>query len=230
MDGTERVLTVKQPWADLIIAGAKTVENRTWAVPSTMPEWMTCTACYAEREPGEELTDDCGCVTDDIPKFGGEWVPTSSLPDASGPNVGRFPFRIWLHASARVTRQDYNRALVAVRGNAEASEWVRGWRANRDQVTGAVIGSVEVTGCHHADECREHRGRFSAVNQHAFRERIDFCSPWAEPGVFHWTLADPQALETPVPARGQLGLWTPDVPVERQLQVATVRTPAAAGR
>ena len=31
-----RALTVKQPWASLIMAGVKDVENRTWPVPSTV--------------------------------------------------------------------------------------------------------------------------------------------------------------------------------------------------
>jgi hypothetical protein len=36
-----RALTVKQPWADLIMAGVKDVENRSWPVPSTLP----CAIC-----------------------------------------------------------------------------------------------------------------------------------------------------------------------------------------
>jgi hypothetical protein len=34
-----RALTIKQPWASLIAAGIKTVENRTWPVPGT---WAFC--------------------------------------------------------------------------------------------------------------------------------------------------------------------------------------------
>ena len=30
-----RALTVKQPWASLIVSGAKPVENRTWPIPGT---------------------------------------------------------------------------------------------------------------------------------------------------------------------------------------------------
>ncbi|MDX3232982.1 hypothetical protein [Streptomyces sp. ME19-01-6] len=35
------------------------------------------------------------------------------------------------------------------------------------------------------------------------------CAPWGMRGYFHWQLADARALATPVPATGQLGLWTP---------------------
>jgi hypothetical protein len=66
-----------------------------------------------------------------------------------------------------------------------------------------LLGTVEATGCHHADECARvrtdpfHRGS-------RFMER---CSRWAEPDVYHWTLTDPQPYEQPVPAKGRLGLW-----------------------
>jgi hypothetical protein len=35
-------------------------------------------------------------------------------------------------------------------------------------------------------------------------------NPWAMwgDGMVHWMLADPRRLVTPIPARGQLGLWT----------------------
>lgn len=50
---------------------------------------------------------------------------------------------------------------------------------------GAIIGTVEVTGCHRCDGS---------------------CSAWAEADWCHWVLADPVALAEPVPCRGALGL------------------------
>ena len=38
----------------------------------------------------------------------------------------------------------------------------------------------------------------------------DSDSEWAEPDSFHWVLANARALREPVPAKGQLGLWTLD--------------------
>jgi hypothetical protein len=34
-------------------------------------------------------------------------------------------------------------------------------------------------------------------------------SPWAVKGHYHWVLTEPEQWETPIPWRGQLGLWWP---------------------
>jgi hypothetical protein len=49
---------------------------------------------------------------------------------------------------------------------------------------GAILGAVEITDC--VENAR---------------------SRWAEPGYFHWRLADPRPLRRPIPAKGSLGLW-----------------------
>lgn len=71
-----RVLTVRQPWADLSLDGArleggKHVENRTWPVPSTVP----CARC--------------------------RWPATSVNACVGGTACSRFPFRLWIHSSRR---------------------------------------------------------------------------------------------------------------------------------
>lgn len=53
---------------------------------------------------------------------------------------------------------------------------------------GAIIAVADLIGCHQADRC---------------------CKPWGFPNVWHWELAAVRALVTPLPAKGQLGLWTP---------------------
>lgn len=50
---------------------------------------------------------------------------------------------------------------------------------------GAVIGTVEIVGCHLGIDCG--------------------CE-WGIPGQWHWELAHPETIE-PVPAKGKLGLW-----------------------
>jgi hypothetical protein len=61
------------------------------------------------------------------------------------------------------------------------------WMPSRDLFTyGAVIGTVEL---------------MDVIDDHT--------SPWAEPGWKHWVLEDAQLWETPVPLRGQMGLWYP---------------------
>ncbi|WTX00937.1 hypothetical protein OG216_46780 (plasmid) [Streptomycetaceae bacterium NBC_01309] len=43
------------------------------------------------------------------------------------------------------------------------------------------------------------------------------CSSWAQPGAWHWRLADTVALSTPVPASGAQGLWVPDPQLRRRV-------------
>lgn len=55
-------------------------------------------------------------------------------------------------------------------------------------IRGAVIAIADLTGCHRAANC---------------------CAPWGFEDCWHWTLASVRTLKTPLPAKGQLGLWTP---------------------
>lgn len=70
---------------------------------------------------------------------------------------------------------------------------------------GAVIGVVDVVGCHWA----------------ANHTRRDWCSRWAEDDATHLMLRNPRPLAIPVPARGMPGMF--DLPddvaaaVQRQL-------------
>jgi hypothetical protein len=59
---------------------------------------------------------------------------------------------------------------------------------------GMVIGTVDVIGCHHADDCTHNTGSAR-------------CSEWAMPDHYHWVLANPMPVEIPFPAKGKLGLW-----------------------
>ncbi|WP_392971020.1 ASCH domain-containing protein [Streptomyces sp. LN245] len=75
-------------------------------------------------------------------------------------------------------------------------------------VYSAVVAVATITDCH-----------FDNGNQVC-------CSYWAQPGLYHWELADVIALPEPVlDVRGQLGIWTPNAElataVEAQLQAAT---------
>ncbi|QBI19385.1 hypothetical protein ER308_07370 [Egibacter rhizosphaerae] len=68
---------------------------------------------------------------------------------------------------------------------------------------GVLLGSVKVTGCHHADDCLTETG----PNWSELR----YCSRFAEPDAWHWTLADPEPLDEPIPMRGRQGLWRVEV-------------------
>ena len=53
----------------------------------------------------------------------------------------------------------------------------------------AIIAVATLAGCHFDAGC---------------------CEPWGMADYYHWELADVFALPEPVPAKGQLGFWTPD--------------------
>lgn len=67
-------------------------------------------------------------------------------------------------------------------------------------IRGMVIGTVDVTDCHHADECAMDNDEGRRV----------YCSEWAMAGQHHWVLANPRAVEIPFEAKGMLGLWNLD--------------------
>lgn len=139
-----RALTVRQPYADLIARGAKTVENR-----SRKTKYRGPVAIHA----GKELA-----VAD------WEWARKQL-----GPKVV----------------------------------------PNRDQlVLGAVVAVADLVGCHAA-------GWPSECNTAA-------CKAWGEMGgdTWHWVLADSRPLIEPVPARGQLGVWTPDPDLTAAIEAA----------
>jgi len=74
-------------------------------------------------------------------------------------------------------------------------------------VVGAVIAVVDLTGCHQADQdsvttCCQPYG----LRLHATRP------------AQHWTLENARLLDTPVPWRGQLGLWNAPAEVENAIR------------
>ena len=58
-------------------------------------------------------------------------------------------------------------------------------------VYSAIVAVATITDCHWSDDgtC---------------------CGPWGFSKAYHWALADVVALDQPVPAKGRLGIWTPD--------------------
>jgi hypothetical protein len=82
--------------------------------------------------------------------------------------------------------------------NGEAAEYLLKQR-NHPDVRSAVIGTARLVSCH-------------------FSEGDDCCADWGMPDWFHWQLEDIRALAEPVPASGQLGLWTPPVDVLAAVQ------------
>lgn len=156
----DRALTIHQPWADLIIAGAKDVENRRWALPSTVST----------------------------------------------------PLRLWIHAAKKPDPR--MREILEAEYGADVYLSARTLPGDNPAHYGALLGSVTVTGCHHADDCKravpdwsryEDRGHVVGVGI-----KDGFCSRWAEPNCWHWELSDPKPLPEPIPMRGRQRLWKID--------------------
>lgn len=123
-----KTLTLRQPWAGLVMSGAKPIENRTWR-----PSLTT----------GERFAIHAGKTLDEWPPFLDERLKVS-VPD----------------------------------------------------LRGMILGTVELVGVHDVTCCT------SAS-----------CEAWGMPGArFHWELADPIFLESPVRAGGKLGLWSASLP------------------
>lgn len=67
---------------------------------------------------------------------------------------------------------------------------------------GAVIGVVDLASVHHDSD----HGRGCP------------CSEWAIAGDWHLMVANPRPLARPIPAKGKLGLWTPDSDLLAQIR------------
>lgn len=204
-----RALTVRQPYADLIVAGVKTVENRRWVPYSTLPQWWLCEC--GERRYGEDTWDDPtgthvrhyhptrfrsdGMVA----QHDGYWWPE---PD------GIYPFRLAIHAAQKYSQEQAD--AVWARLDRRQIRGVFDLGGSAHDRLGAILGTVTVTGVHHADDCAE--GCFT------WECGTTYCSEWAEPDRHHWELSDPTPLNESIPARGQQGLWTVDDDVAARLQ------------
>lgn len=95
---------------------------------------------------------------------------------------GGFGGRLLIHAGTRKSEQD----LLTPEQRAAADAAGDHWRSVA-AVRGAIIGSVLVVDC-----------------------RLNHDSIWCVPRQWHWVM-DPHhasVLHQPIPARGQLGIWT----------------------
>jgi len=121
-----KALSIKQPWAWLIVNGHKDIENRTW--------------------------------------------PTD------------FRGRIYVHAGQR---WDYQGQLWL----SHHHPMVRDFELRKDTVPcGGLVGEVDIIGCVSGG-----------------------LSPWFE-GPYGFVLANPVAYETPIPCKGKLGFFEPEIP------------------
>lgn len=188
---THRAVTVRQPYADLTVAGVVDVLNMARPVPSTLPQWHQC-GCGHRASPDAERP------------YGDPREHTPSSLVRCGPQgpVGPYPFRLGIHAASQVAPFRGHQAAWNALPHPEAVTLER---------KGALVGWVTVTRQHHADKCRHDQPGSFPLHVGRTRETTvypqAYCSPWALPDCWHYALADPVPLDEPVPMRGQTGLW-----------------------
>ena len=153
-----KALSIKQPWAWLICAGFKDVENRTWKIGRS-----------AQHGPYKSQTAEFSIS---------------------------LPCRIYVHAG-KVS--DYYGA-TAVDGifdllprDTRHTIWKR--ESLLALPHGAIIGEVDIVDC--------------VTNSP---------SPWAVKGQYHFVLANPTAYNVPVPCRGRLGVFEPEIDMLAELR------------
>jgi len=136
--------------------------------------------------------------------------------------LGQVPFRVMLHAGQSEEILDF--------GGEQYPEWIDDYEAGFPHPRGAVVAVVTLAGQHKASH-------HVPASQHDLDEYgWSYCkacceaSQWAmygpgEKPMWHWEIGAVQVLETPVPAKGRLGLWKPDQSVvdavEAQLESET---------
>ena len=112
------------------------------------------------------------------------------------------------HGSKRVENRSwklpakYEGARILIHAGAQPDRHAQVYGDHLD-VYSAIVAAATITECH-----------FSVAGT--------CCGPWGEERTYHWTLTDVIALPDPVPAKGQLGFWTPSedvlTTVESQMQ------------
>jgi hypothetical protein len=162
-----KVLTLLQPWATLVVIGAKKIETRSWNTKYRGPVLI-----HASKKKIPELLQlQCTWAFDAaFHSMGGTMSPGAKINFA------------------------------------------------RDLPFGAIIGMAEITDCRPTDSFT-----VKELDKKRYPQgRIFDC--WTErqlgdytPGRYGWLLSNPVRFETPIPAKGSLGLWEYNGPISFEL-------------
>lgn len=91
-----KALTVCQPWAWAIVAGTKTIENRSWGTPYRGPLLIHAGASHKRVRPGlDELTMLLGEPPAEEDLAFGAIVGLATLVDCVGPQTAPYDPRVW---------------------------------------------------------------------------------------------------------------------------------------
>lgn len=106
------------------------------------------------------------------------------------------PSRIYVHAGKKFDFAGFNHVCrnitTLVPGHFDPDEWAR---QAVYPILGAIIGEVDIIDC---------KFRFGEENDNLY-------SQWSVPGQYGFVLANPVLYRIPIPCRGQLGFFTPDI-------------------
>ena len=108
-------------------------------------------------------------------------------PENRSRNIaGSYRGPVLIHAGRQVDETAWHHEMVRDALNRCDDSWV----LEEQLETGVVLGVADLVDVH---------------------QPTPWCSPWGDPhaGV-HLGFANPRPLATPIPAKGRLGLWTPD--------------------
>jgi len=126
------------------------------------------------------------------------WLVASGIKDVENrtwPTKRRE--RIYIHAgkSSEIKVQGLGDAWITSRLTIAQYFQYREAEAEAEMVRGAIIGEVTITDC---------KFRFPDENANLY-------SKWAESGLYGFTLTDAILYEEPIPCRGALGFFEPDL-------------------
>ena len=181
-------LTIKDPWAQAIIHGPKRIENRSKRPP--------------EKCIGEWVAIHCGKSVDDY-----AW---GTMTAYRGSKTNNPPPIEECHP---LVQYGYG-------------EGVEKYTARHHP--GHIIGVVRIGGWYSADDYH-HDARNGLGHEWAMRlkregapwpddiRKVVMSDPWWQ-GPVGWLLDNPTPLDTPVPARGQLGVWGLEKQIAKEVE------------
>ena len=130
------------------------------------------------------------------------------------------PVRIYLHASKSDHVQHSNDELNFIKSQLTADQWTEFCGVDWTKFRGNIIGEITIT--------KQMRKRSYVERDHVdigsqqkeleiFIANADPCmSPWFF-GLFGYAVQDGILYKEPIPCRGKLGFWEPDIPLRMDI-------------
>lgn len=179
-----KALTLRQPWASLIVHGVKTIETRSWKAPDALIGERI--AIHAARH----MPADMACWEAGAYALARRWAPDHQ-------------WVLYRHAI------DVD-GIVLPEGAVVATATLA---ACVPIVSDGQGHATYLTECDYEGDLPHQQGGLWIIGVNALTHgtptRVEDQRPFGDftPGRWAWLLADVDALEVPIPAKGRLGLW-----------------------